>query len=120
MPGLKQRAETLVQLADSALFYVLDRPVPLKPEAEKLLTDDARARLKRLGERLREAKDWNAESVEAEVRAFAESEAAGLGKVAQPLRAALTGSKVSPGIFEVMAVLGRDEVLGRIDDVTAS
>lgn len=120
MPGLKQRAQTLVELADNALFYVRDRPIPMAPAAEALLSDGARARLKRLRERLSQAKDWEAGALEAEVRTFAEADQVPLGQVAQPLRAALTGSKVSPGIFEVMATLGRDEVIGRLDDVTGA
>ena len=120
MPGLKQRAETLVELADSALFYVRDRPIPIAPAAQGLLNEGARVRLKRLGERLGQARDWEAGALEAEVRAFAEADQVPLGQVAQPLRAALTGLKVSPGIFEVMATLGRDEVIGRLDDVTGA
>jgi glutamyl-tRNA synthetase len=118
MPGLKQRANTLVELAESALFYVRDRPIPISPEAERLLDPEARLRLKRLRDRLAGVKDWGEAALEAETRAFAEADKAQLGQVAQPLRAALTGLKVSPGIFEIMATLGRDEVLGRLEDVT--
>ena len=120
MPGLKQRAETLVGLADSALFYVHDRPIPITPNAKGLLGGEAKARLGRLRERLAGQTDWSATELEAGVRAFAEAENIPLGQVAQPLRAALTGLKVSPGIFEVMATLGRNEVIGRLDDVTGT
>ncbi len=117
MAGLKTRAKTIVELAENAAFYVAERPLALLPKAAKLLTDEACARLARLSERLpRETDAWNAEILESAVRAFAETEGVKLGAVAQPLRAALTGSTVSPPIFEVMAALGRDETLGRIAD----
>ncbi|MFZ0693148.1 MAG: glutamate--tRNA ligase, partial [Alphaproteobacteria bacterium] len=112
MPGLKQRANALVELAKSALFYVCERPIPIEPAAEKLLDQAARERLGRLRNRLKVLAEWTESRLEAEIRGFAEDEKTGLGQIAQPLRAALTGLKVSPGIFEVMATLGRDEVLG--------
>jgi glutamyl-tRNA synthetase len=118
MPGLKQRANTLVELAQSGLFYVRPRPIPIEDKALALLNAEARAGLGRLRERLALFKDWAEPALEAEIRAFAEAENVPLGQVAQPLRAALTGLKVSPGIFEVMATLGKDEVLGRLDDVS--
>jgi glutamyl-tRNA synthetase len=60
--------------------------------------------------------DWQVPALEAAVRAFAESAGVKLGKIAQPLRAALTGKSVSPPVFDVMAALGRDEALARIRD----
>jgi glutamyl-tRNA synthetase len=119
MDGLKQRARTLVDLAASAALYVRSRPLPLDAKAAALLDGAARGRLARLAPRLAAAADWSQGALEAAVRGFAEAEGAKLGAVAQPLRAALTGSTVSPGIFEVMEVLGREEVLGRIQDLTA-
>jgi len=116
MPGLKPRAKTLKELAARAAFYAAPRPLPLTPKAEKLLSPEARARLGRLRARLETLDDWREDSLEAAVRAFAEAENVKLGLVAQPLRAALTGSDTSPGIFEVMAALGRAESLGRIAD----
>ncbi len=116
MPGLKQRARTLVELADNALFYARVRPIALDEKAASLLTPGARAMLGRLNAALAVLPAWDEESIEKAVRTFAESENLGLGKVAQPLRAALTGAATSPGIFEVMAVLGRDEALGRLAD----
>ena len=120
MPGLKPRAKTLVELADKARFYVAPRPVPLGADAAKALTAEARQRLGALAGDLADfAGDlWTGEILEAELRKFAEATGVKLGQVAQPLRAALTGSLASPGIFEVMEVLGRDETLGRIADVS--
>jgi len=116
MPGLKPRAKTLVDLAENARFYVAPRPLEVTPEAEKLLSDEARQRLARLAPRLRALPDWDEAVLEAAVRGFAEDEGGKLGQVAQPLRAALSGSKTSPGIFEIMVVLGREETLERIAD----
>lgn len=118
MDGLKQRAKTLVELAGMAAVYVRARPLPIEPPAAALLDAPARARLARLAPRLEGLKDWTQGAIEAAVRSLAEAEGAKLGQIAQPLRAALTGSTVSPGIFEVMEVLGNAEVLGRIKDVT--
>jgi glutamyl-tRNA synthetase len=116
MAGLKQRASTLVDLASSAAFYVAARPVPLTDKARKLLDDDARGRLGDLAPSLQNLEPWTEAGIEAAVRERAESGGIKLGQLAQPLRATLTGSNVSPGIFEVMAVLGRDECMARIAD----
>ena len=114
MPGLKHRAGTLVDLADSACIYV-ERPSALTPKAAKMLDADARERLGRLRARLAEVRDWREDVLEPLVREQAEAEGLKLGKLAQPLRAALTGTTVSPGIFEVMAAMGRAEVLDRLE-----
>lgn len=116
MPGLKERAKTLVELVNGAAYLFAKRPLKLQEKAAKLLDENARAMLEKLAERLQTVAAWDAASIEAEVRAFAESEDLKLGKVAQPIRAAVTGSAVSPPVFDVMAVLGRDEVLARIKD----
>jgi len=120
MAGLKPRAKTLKEMAELAAFYAAARPLPLTEKAAKLLGPDARALLARLAPALAALPDWSETAVETAVRDFAEAEGVKLGAVAQPLRAALTGSNVSPGIFEVAAILGRDESLGRIDDVAAA
>jgi glutamyl-tRNA synthetase len=117
MDGLKQRARTLADLAASAALYVRPRPISIDAKAAAILNADARARLGRLARRLAFLDAWNQAALEAAVRAFAECEGAKLGDVAQPLRAALTGSTVSPGIFEVMETLESAEVLGRINDI---
>jgi glutamyl-tRNA synthetase len=116
--GLRVRAETLEQLADNAMFYVRKRPIPLDEKAARLLTPDARRLLVELAPLLQSSSE-TAEEIESVVRDFAESRGLKLGQVAQPLRAALTGSTVSPGIFEVMAILGKKEVVGRLIDATA-
>ena len=120
MAGLKARAKTIAELSDSAQFYVRRRPIPMNDKAIKLLQGPASDRLKRFGASLAGATEWRAETLEAAARHFAETESCKLGDIAQPLRAALSGSNVSPGVFEVAEVLGRDEVLGRIDDALAA
>ncbi len=116
MPALKDRAKTLVDLIDAASFLWSDRPLPLDTNAVTVLTPEARGLIGALTPRLEAITDWSAASTEAEVRSFAESQSIKLGAVAQPLRAALTGRTTSPPIFDVLAVLGKDESLGRLRD----
>ncbi len=118
LPGLKERAKTLVELKDGAAFLFANRPLALDEKATAILDADARGLLKRLHAVLIET-EWTVEATEAAVKAFAEAEGLKLGKVAQPLRAALTGRSTSPGIFDVLMVLGREESLGRIADQAA-
>jgi glutamyl-tRNA synthetase len=115
MPGLKERAKNLVELLDSAYYLYAKRPLRLDEKAASLVAD-GRSRLAGITEKLEAVSDWSAESVEAVVREHAEAIGAKLGQVAQPLRAALTGRATSPGIFDVMAVLGKDETLLRLSD----
>jgi glutamyl-tRNA synthetase len=116
MPALKGRAKTLVELADAATFYVAARPLALDPKAAALLAGDARGTLRLLEPVVAGVADWQGPALEAAVRDFATAKGLKLGDAAQPLRAALTGSLVSPPIFDVMAALGREETLGRIAD----
>jgi glutamyl-tRNA synthetase len=116
LPGLKERAKTLLELIDGAAFLFADRPLALDEKAAKLIDADARAILAALIPRLEAAPEWTAPVLEAEVRAFAEASGAKLGKIAQPLRAALTGRSISPPVFDVMHALGRDEALARLKD----
>lgn len=116
MPGLKERAKTLVELAEGAHYLVAERPLVLDDKAAKLLTPEARAILAGLGQALGATEDWTAGALDAATRGYAEQNALKLGAVAQPLRAALTGRSTSPGIFDVLAVLGRAESLARIAD----
>jgi glutamyl-tRNA synthetase len=113
MPGLKERAKTLVELADSAAFLARKVPLPFDAKAATLLAPDAKTMLRELSERLAET-DFSAPGVDAALRAYAEATGRKLGQVAQPLRAALTGSTVSPGIDATLAALGRTEALARI------
>lgn len=115
MPGLKERAKNLVELLDSAYYLYAQRPLKLDEKAASLL-GEGRARLAGIVEKLEAVSDWKPENVEAVVRQHAEALGAKLGQVAQPLRAALTGRATSPGLFDVMAVLGRDETLSRLRD----
>jgi len=117
MAGLKPRATTLVDLAASAKFYVANRPLALNDKAAKLLNPAARERLGGLLPVLDALEVWDEQALEDVVRHHADAGGLKLGQVAQPLRAALTGSNTSPGIFEVMAVLGRQEVVARLADV---
>jgi glutamyl-tRNA synthetase len=115
MPGLKERAKTLIDLMKSSQFLFAQRPLALDDKARQIMADGGVAALKALLPVLSKA-DWNAHSLEAAVKAHAEATGAKLGKLAQPLRAVLTGTNTSPGIFDVLDVLGRDESLSRIED----
>ena len=119
MPGLKERAKTLVELGKSAAFLLAQRPLSCDGKALQILNSDARALLARLAGRLETGNGWAADKIEATVRTFAEEENLKLGEGAQPLRAAVTGGTVSPPIFDVLATLGREEALGRIRDQAA-
>ncbi|WP_436641763.1 glutamate--tRNA ligase [Microbaculum sp. FT89] len=119
MPGLKERAKNLIELLESTKFLVDDRPLSLDQKASKILDDNARKTLSEVLPVLEEAPQWDAASLEAAVKAFAETTDRKLGTIAQPLRAALTGRATSPGIFDVLVVLGREESLARIADQTA-
>jgi glutamyl-tRNA synthetase len=113
MPGLKARAKTLLELVENAEFLFADGPRAPDAKAAALLSPDARARLSRLTTAL-ELSSWDAPALEAVVRGFSEAEGIKLGDIAQPLRAVLTGRTTSPPVFDVLAVLGREEALTRI------
>jgi glutamyl-tRNA synthetase len=117
MPGLKERAKTLIELLDSAYYLYASRPLNFDAKAESLLDETARNRMGALATILTALPDWTVESTEAAVRSFADAEGAKLGQIAQPLRAALTGRGTSPPIFDVMIVLGRAETLARLADI---
>ena len=116
MPGLKERAKTLVELVESARYIFADRPLVLDDKAAGLLTAEARTLLGDISDELRSVEPWTVEATEQAVRSFAERRGLKLGGVAQPLRAALTGRITSPPIFDVLAVLGKNESLGRLRD----
>ena len=116
MPQLKERAKTLIELIDSAYYIFADRPLTMEPKASTLLTPETRALIGQLRVALETVTDWSAATTEEATRAFAEQAGVKLGAVAQPLRVALTGKTTSPGIFDVLAVLGRQECLARLAD----
>lgn len=115
MDGLKTRAKLITHLAENSAFYLVPPQFPLtNPKAAKLLKEGSSALLKELADHLEGHGDWTEEALEQAMREFGEALDLGFGKVAQPVRAALTGSNMSPGLFEVMEVLGRDECLSRM------
>ena len=116
MPSLKERAKTLLDLIAGAHFLIADRPIPLDDKATAMLTPDAKGLLAEVGVELTAVEPWTPEATEQAVRTFAERKGAKLGAIAQPLRAALTGRTTSPGIFEVLNVLGKAESLARLAD----
>ena len=120
IPSLKPRAKNLNELADGALFLFARRPLALDDKAAALLEGDARALLEKARDALQSVSAWEAQPLEEAVRAVAEDAGIGLGKVAQPLRAALTGRATSPGIFDVLVLLGRTESLARLADQSAA
>jgi glutamyl-tRNA synthetase len=116
LPGLKERAKTLVELKTSAAYLFMQRPLALDDKAKALLNEEGKAALLGLLPIVEFAGEWTASNLETSVKAYAETQGIKLGKLAQPLRAALTGTSTSPPIFDVLEVLGREESLGRIKD----
>ncbi len=115
MPVLKVRAKNLDELAEGAGFLFVNRPLSMTEKAAGLLDQEARERLRLLSQRLAQENHWTIEALEATTKALAEDLGLGLGKIAQPMRAALTGTTKSPGIFDVLVLLGREEALARLD-----
>lgn len=118
MPGLKPRAKTLLELAETALVYVRTRPLEYDEKAQRLISENAET-LSAMKPFLAAQDDWTADRLESAVRMQAESLGVKLGKLAQPLRAAIVGVAVSPPLFEVMEIWGREECLARLNDATA-
>ena len=116
MQVLKNRAKNLIELSENSLFLFKKRPLGLDEQAESLLDNDARTLLKSTHDALTDLDDWTLEATEEKTKAIAESAELGLGKLAQPMRAVLTGSTSSPGIFDVLVLLGKEESLARIAD----
>jgi glutamyl-tRNA synthetase len=116
LPGLKERAKTLQELIDNAAYIYTPRPLPMNEKALSLLTIEARGRLQELKMDLSDVSEWTLEALEACVKDFASKHDMKLGKIAQPMRAALTGTASSPGIYDVMITLGREETLERLAD----
>ncbi len=118
MPELKPRARTLHEIADGALFLFRSRPLAIDDKAAQLIADAPAGLLGDIALALCALADWTVEAIEEAVRSVSEQRDLKLGKVAQPLRAAMTGTTISPGIFDVLALLGRDETLARLDDAS--
>ncbi|HTN63749.1 MAG TPA: glutamate--tRNA ligase, partial [Devosia sp.] len=116
LPELQPRAKTILELIDLAQFIYASRPLTIDNAAAALLTADARGVLGDVRDLLLGLNEWSVEAIDAAMRSLAEAKGLKLGKLAQPLRAALTGRTVSPGIFEVMVLIGRDESLARLGD----
>jgi glutamyl-tRNA synthetase len=116
LPELQPRAKTVLELIDLAQFIYAVRPLEVDGSASEQLTAEARGMLGKAKIVLEGLSDWSVPTIDAAIRSFAEQQGLKLGKVAQPLRAALTGRTVSPGIFEVMVLIGKDESLARISD----
>jgi glutamyl-tRNA synthetase len=115
MPQLKLRAKDLNELAAGAAFLFRTRPIELDDKATALLDGTARELLAKISARLGRQPEWTATGLESDLKAYAEELGIGLGKLAQPMRAALTGTTTSPGIFDVLVLLGREESLARLD-----
>ena len=116
MPGLKERAKTLIELADSAAFLFADRPLQPDAKAAAILTPETRHLIGELHDVLKGVEDWSPATTEAAIRDLSEKRGVKLGQLAQPLRVSLTGRTTSPGIFDVLDVLGKDESLARLKD----
>ncbi len=114
--GLKPRAKTVTELVEKSEIYALSRPLSYDEKALKQLNPDGLRNLDGLRRKLGDMAVWDEDSLDTCVRSYCEEAGIKMGQVAQPLRAALTGTTVSPGVFEVLAVFGRDEALGRLDD----
>jgi glutamyl-tRNA synthetase len=116
MSDLKERAKNTLELTENAAFYARIRPLKMNEKAAKLISGDGHDVLRNVRTVLADITNWETDVLKEAAKGFAEQAELKLGNVAQPLRASLTGSNVSPGIFEVMEVLGKEECLGRLDD----
>ena len=114
--SLKPRAKDLVEMAESAKFLFRQRPLALDNKAEKLINSSNKAIISKLIEELESLATWEIKTLEAQIRSFSDSQSLKMGKIAQPLRAMLTGSTISPGIFDVLFSLGQEETLARLRD----
>jgi glutamyl-tRNA synthetase len=120
LPSLRERAKTLLELLEGAAYLTSPRPISPDAKAAQLLDAGGRDALRKLAGVLADVSDWSAAPLEAAVRGHSEASGIKLGQLAQPLRAAVTGRTVSPPVFDVMAVLGREETLARIGDQIAT
>jgi glutamyl-tRNA synthetase len=118
MPDMKARVQTLVELAEISAFYFRVPSLPMDEKAAKFLTPESKAHMEELASRMAALNDFTGEAIEQLFRTFAEEKGLKLGAVAQPLRAILTGSTVSPPIFAAAALLGKDETIRRINGLS--
>ena len=116
MPFVKDRAKTTLELADQTAFVLKARPLALDEKARGQLAGEAGERIGRLRDRLALFESWDVFALEAELKAFAEDEGVGFGKIGPAARAALTAGVPSPDLAKTLAALGREESLGRLDD----
>jgi len=116
LPELQPRAKTVLELIDLAQFIYAQRPIVPDAAAAALLTEEARLVLAGIAETIGGLAEWSVPAIDQAMRQLAETRGLKLGKLAQPLRAALTGRTVSPGIFEVMVLIGREETMARLGD----
>ncbi len=116
--GLKSRSKNLIDLGVSAEFLFAPRPLEIIAKAQKALNDEALIMLKKITPLLSDIDNWQQDIINEVINNFVEKEDIGFGKIAQPLRAALTGSNVSPGVGEVLEWLGKEESISRIKDQT--
>ena len=116
MATLQPRAKTLVDLADQARFYLLDT-VTFDPKAvNKFITAETSPLLEKVQGKMQALSAWNEHALEETfTQLVQEEQLKGLGQLAQPVRVALTGGTASPGLFEVMTVLGRERTLARLE-----
>jgi glutamyl-tRNA synthetase len=117
MAGLKQRAKNLVELSDSALFYAAGAPAEFTDKAKKALDAQGEEILNNVLHEFEQIGNWEHGNLEAVLRQYSEKNAVGLGNIMAPIRAAITGSHVSPSMFEVMEILGKDETRKRLKAV---
>jgi glutamyl-tRNA synthetase len=116
MNGLKQRAKTINELAENAKIYVIARPITMDAKAKEILDKGGKDILMALIPKLESQSDFSHTATMDMCKAYAGEIGKKLGDVAQPLRVALSGKTVSPGVFEVMEILGKEETLGRLKD----
>ena len=117
MNGLKTRARTLNELAEMSSFYLEDAPINLDEKSKKILNDNTKILLKNYHDHLSKLEIWEQNNIEEDIKLYCETNNLNLGKLAQPLRAATTGKSVSPGLYELMEVLGKVETLNRIINI---
>ncbi len=117
MNGLKQRAKTIVELADNAAFYVAQRPIKLDEKAKAIIEKGGREIIVGILPELEKCTDWTHDTLQQLCKDYGEKIGQKLGNIAQPLRSAICGKTTSPSMFEVMEILGKEETTLRLKDV---